>query len=165
MAEFGNGGFNAEAPENNVSNIIPAGEYEAVIVKSEKTDCKPPKVGAYLKLDFQIVSGEQQNKHVFQNLNLWLPETSDKSKLAVQISKGHLSAICRAVGVLNPQRSEELHNKPLRIKVSVKEATGEYGPQNTITSFKPRGFSAPAPEMAASAPVAAGAAASANPWG
>lgn len=161
MADFGSEGFNAEAPENNQSNVIPEGEYDAVIVKSEKTDCKPPKVGAYLKLDFQIVSGEHQNKHVFQNLNLWLPENSDNNKTAVQISKGQLSAICRAVGVLNPKKSEELHNKPLRIKVGVRPAKGEYGPQNTITGFKPRGFAAPAPSPA---PVAATASSSANPW-
>lgn len=163
MAEFGDGGFNAEAPENNISNVIPAGEYEVVIVKSQKVDVKPPKVGAYLKLEFQIVNGEQQNKHVFHNLNIWLPETTENNKTAVQISKGHLSAICRAVGVLNPKDSAELHNKPLRIKVGVREAKGEYGPQNTITSFKPRGFAAPAaaPE-AAPVPVATG---SANPWG
>lgn len=163
MAEFGDGGFNAEAPENNVSNIIPAGEYDAVIVKSEKVDCKPPKVGAYLKLQFQIVQGEFQNRTLFQNLNIWLPENSDNNKTAVQISKGHLSAICRAIGVLNPKDSAELHNKAMRIKVGVREAKGEYGAQNTITAFKPRGFAAPvaAPE-ASPQPVAAG---SANPWG
>jgi hypothetical protein len=164
MADFGDGGFDSQAPENNDANVIPGGEYDAVIVKSEKTATKDGK-GHYLKLDFQIVSGECQNKHVFENLNIWLPETDDKKKTAVKIAKANLSEICRAVGVLNPKDSAELHGKPLRIKVIVDEGNAQFGKQNRIKGFKPRGFAAPtaAPELAAAAPVAAGA--TANPWG
>lgn len=168
MAEFGNEGFNAEAPENNQSNIVPEGEYDAVITESQKVECKAPKVGAYLKLKFQICSGEFQNRVLYQNLNIWLPENTDNNKTAVQISKGHLSAICRAVGVLNPKDSAELHNKPLRVKVTVRPAKGEYGPQNNITTFKPRGFASPpvtSPPDIVHSPGAAGAVPAGNPWG
>lgn len=165
MATFGDSGFDAQAPENNdAGNVIPAGEYCAVIVKSEKVSCKEPGAGEYLKLDFQIVEGEQQNKHVFENLNVWLAETTDKKKTAVKIAKANLSAICRAVGVLNPKDSSELHGKPLRIKVVVDEGNAQFGKQNRIKDYKPRGFAAPqaAPPQQ---PVGAGVSSSANPWG
>lgn len=162
MAEFGDGGFNAEAPENNPS-VIPAGEYEAMLIKSAKTATKAGD-GHYLKLEFQIVSGEFQNTHLFENLNVWLAETDEKKKKAVQIAKGNLSELCRAVGVLNPQRSEELHNKPLRIKVKVDEGNAQFGKQNRVTGFKPRNFTA-TPETATTTPSPAPAVpAGANPW-
>jgi predicted RNA-binding protein YlxR (DUF448 family) len=165
MADFGAGGFNAQAPENNEGNqVIPAGEYDAVIVKSERKATKDGR-GAYLSLDFQIVSGEFQNKHVFENLNIWLEESDEKKKTAVRIAKANLSELCRAVNVLNPKDSAELHNKPLRIRVVVDEGNAQYGKQNRIKGFKPRGFaaqSAPSP-----VPVGAGASSDPNqsPWG
>ena len=124
MASFGPSGFDANAPENNENNLIPKGEYQAVIVKSDLQETKD-KTGKYLKLDFQICSGEYMNKHVFTNLNLWLAETDDKKKTAVKIAKAQMSELCRAVNVLNPRDSSDLHNKPLTIKVGVQEASGE----------------------------------------
>lgn len=47
--------------------------------------------------------------------------------MAVQIARAELSAICRAVGVLAPADSAELHNLPLTISVRCKKRadTGE----------------------------------------
>ena len=44
----------------------------------------------------------------------WMSGTSD----LVKIARGELSAICRAVGVMQPRDSVELHNVPLEIKNS-----------------------------------------------
>jgi hypothetical protein len=43
------------------------------------------------------------------------------SPQAVQISQGELSAICRAVGVMQPKDSIELHNLPLLVTVKCKK--------------------------------------------
>jgi hypothetical protein len=126
-------GFNAMEVEPNVGmDTIPAGEYEACIVSSEM---KPTKSGngSYLNLEIQILSGPYQNRRLFEKLNLHNPNAT-----AVQIAAGTLSSICRAVNVLEPQDSSELHMKPLRISVGVRKREDNGEMTNVIKSFKPR---------------------------
>ena len=126
-------GFNAAEVEPNVGfEIVPPGDYEACIVASEMKSTKSGD-GQYLNLEIQIISGPMQNRKLFEKLNL-----VNKNDVAVTIAKGTLSAICRAVNVLTPNDSADLHNKPFRIAVGAKkrEDTGEM--QNNIKSFKPR---------------------------
>jgi hypothetical protein len=115
-------GFNA----NNVDPAtdfepIPAGKYLAVITGSEM---KPTKngSGAYLELTFQVIDGPYKNRLLWSRLNLDNP-----SKQAVQIAQGELSAICRAIGVMQPKDSVELHNLPLLVTVKCRkrEDTGD----------------------------------------
>jgi hypothetical protein len=146
MAGFGEiGGFDANKVEP--SGIIQAGEYDAVITSSEWKATKDGG-GKYLYLELQILSGPAQNRKLFDRLNL-----VNANATAVQIAKGTLSAICRAVGVMTPNDSSELHNRPLRVTVTVREAQGEYGPQNEIKAYKPR-HAGPAPTATAAAPAA-----------
>lgn len=157
MADFGNDGFDSTAKENQkVNNALPAGEYHAVLVASEKKTTKDGS-GAYLDCQFQIASGEFQNRRVMQKFNLWLALTDDKKRMAVQIAKGQLSELCRAVGVLNPKDSTELHGIPMMIKLNCKE-NGEYGMQNNITKISPM------PNRQAVAPAMSFREASDNPW-
>lgn len=152
MASLGETGFDARAVEPNEGfDIMPAGEYDAAIVASEVKQTTNGD-GKYLKLELQILNGQYQNRKVWDNLNIWNPNAQ-----AVQIAKGTLSAICRAVNVLTPNDSAELHNKPLRVKLAVKK-DAEYGDRNVIKAYKPR-QAGPAP---AQAPVLA--ASGANPW-
>lgn len=132
MADIASLGFDANAVQPNDSfDPLPAGEYDAVIVASERKKTNAGS-GEYIKLQLQILNGQYQNRRLFDNLNLW--NQNDK---AVQIARGTLSSICRAVGVLTPKDTAELHNKPLRIKVTVKESA-EYGLQNEIKGYKSR---------------------------
>jgi len=100
---------------------IPAGKYLAVIIESEM---KPTKAGTgnYLQLTFQVIEGPFQNRLLWARLNLDNPNDT-----ARKIAQGELSAICRAVGVLAPNDSLELHNLPLVIHVRCKKRmdTGE----------------------------------------
>ncbi len=119
-------GFDAGQVEPNQGfDVLPAGEYEACIVASTMKPTKDGN-GKYLELELQILNGPFQNRKVFDRLNL-----VNSSAKAVEIAKGTLSAICRAVGVLTPQDSSELHNKPLRIKVTVRKSD-EYGDGNEV---------------------------------
>jgi hypothetical protein len=154
MAAIAELGFDARTVEPNEGfDVMPAGEYDAVIVNSE---VKPTNAGdgKYLKLELQILNGQFQNRKVWDQLNIWNPNAQ-----AVQIAKGTLSAICRAVNVLTPQDSAELHNKPMRIKLAVKK-DAEYGDKNVVKSYKPR----QAGPVVAPAPVAPAAPAGAQPW-
>ena len=151
---FGSGGFDATAPENQRTNsIVPAGEYPAIMVESEK---KPTNAadGHYLKTKWQIVSVEYKNRIIFKNFNLWLPAHKEQ---ALQIARGEFSEFCRAVGVPNPKDSSELHNQVCMIKVKVRvDKSGQYEDQNDISGFKPIGKAAPVA-------VAAGSS-SGDPW-
>ncbi|MEO2033523.1 MAG: DUF669 domain-containing protein [Planctomycetaceae bacterium] len=100
---------------------IPAGKYVAVVSGSEMKVTKAG-TGEYLQLTFQIMDGPHKNRFLWARLNLKNPNPT-----AVQIAKAELSALCRAVGVLAPNDSTELHNLPLIIHVRCKrrDDTGE----------------------------------------
>jgi hypothetical protein len=108
-------GFNA----NNIDPAIdfepiPAGKYLAIISDS---GMKPTKngSGSFLELTFQVIDGPYKNRLLWSRLNLENP-----NKQAVEIARAQLSAICRAVGVMQPKDSLELHNLPLQITVKCK---------------------------------------------
>lgn len=125
-------GFDANNVQPNEGfTPLPAGEYDAIIVESEM---KPTKdnAGKYLQLKLQILNGKFQNRTLFDRLNL-----VNKNDTAVQIAKGTLSAICRAVNVLTPNDSSELHSKPLSIKVAIRNDQNG-NPQNEVKGYKPR---------------------------
>lgn len=110
---------------------IPAGEYPAILVHSEK---KPTKdgTGARLELKFQILNGPYQNRTLFDGLNI-----INKSAQAQQIGRGQLKALCLACGVPDPNDSAELHNRPLNIRVAIgKDQNGN--PRNEIKGYKSR---------------------------
>lgn len=100
---------------------IPAGKYVVVITESEM---KPTKAGTghYLQLTYQITEGDYKNRLLWTRLNLDNPNA-----IAVEIARAELSAICRAVGVMAPHDSVELHDLPLVITVRCKkrEDTGD----------------------------------------
>ncbi|GJQ27832.1 MAG: hypothetical protein HBSAPP02_28640 [Phycisphaerae bacterium] len=137
-------GFNAnEVDPNFAFEAIPAGKYLAVITESEM---KPTKsgVGQYLQITFQVIDGEYKGRLVWSRLNLDNPNAT-----TVKIARAELSAICRAVGVLAPKDSVELHNVPLVITVGLKKRddTGEMG--NAIKGYAKKDAVAPrAPAVA-----------------
>ena len=120
---------------------LPAGKYLAIITDSEM---KPTKsgTGQYLQLTFQVIDGPFQGRLLWTRLNLHNP-----NQLAVKIAQGELSAICRAVGVLQPKDSVELHNLPLSITVKCKkrEDTGDI--VNEIKGYAKRPTSASEPSQ------------------
>jgi hypothetical protein len=139
-------GFDARNVEPTADfEPIPAGKYLAMITESEM---KPNKsgTGGYLQLTFQILDGPYKNRFVWARLNLNNPNAT-----AVKIAHGELSALCRAVGVLAPNDSIELHNLPLVITVKCKKRadTGEI--QNEIKGYAKKEVATGQPQQASSA--------------
>jgi hypothetical protein len=123
-------GFNAHDVEPNDNfEAIPAGKYIAAIVASET---KPTKNGngSFLELTFQILEGEYHGRKLWARLNLDNPNPQ-----AVQIARGELSAICRAIGVMTPQDSVELHNLPMQITVKCKKRDDTGDINNEIKGY------------------------------
>ena len=170
MADLG-GTFDAEATEPTSFDLLPVGDYEAMIVESEK---KTSQGGDdYISLTFQILGPTHAGRKHWHNLNLW----HKTSKEAVQIANGNLSAICRAVGVLHPRDTSELHNLPMIVRISQKPRKDNGEMQNQMTNWKPKGGAAAAPQPLGAtgtdgksvpqpaAPAPAGAGASKPAWG
>lgn len=125
-------GYNANEWEPNVGfEPIPAGEYKVIISSSELKDTSAGD-GKRLALELQVIEGQYEGRKLFDGLNLVNP-----SEKAVQIAKGTLSAICRAVGKMTPKDSTELHNIPLLAKVSVEPRNDTGEPSNRVKGYKP----------------------------
>lgn len=118
------------APNTGTQDAIPAGWYNVQIDQSE---LKPTKdgSGAYLELRLAVLDGQYVGRKVFARLNL-----KNNNQQAVEIAYKDLSAICHAVGVMQVQDSSQLHGKPMKIKVSVRAATGEYEASNEVKAYK-----------------------------
>jgi hypothetical protein len=134
--------FNAADVEPSTGfDAIPAGKYQVIINESEM---KPTKTGngQYLWIEFEVTTGEYKGRKLWTRLNLENPNID-----AVRMARADLSAICRAVNVLNPHDSVELHNLPLTVTVRcrknqddelVNEIKG-YGPRENAVLQKPAG--------------------------
>ncbi len=108
---------------------VPEGWYNVAIRESE---IKPTKdgEGAYLQLKAIVIDGPHANKPIFIRLNV-----QNKSKQAVDIAYGELSAICHVTGVYRVQDSSQLHNIPFQVRVVVtKGENGNSG--NDVKAYK-----------------------------
>ena len=126
--------FNANSVDPaSVFEAIPAGKYQSVISDSTM---KPTKSGSgqYLELAFDIIEGEFKDRKLWSRLNLENPNPK-----AVEIAMRELSAICHAVGVLEPRDSTELHNLPLTVSVRCSKNLDTGEATNEI-----KGYAAPA---------------------
>jgi hypothetical protein len=148
-------GFDANGVEPVPSyEPIPAGQYLAMIVSSEEKTSK--KGHKFLSLEFEVLEGPCKGRKVWANLNL-----SHPSPETVKYARADLAAICKAVGVLKPQDSVQLHNLPMLISVKCanRKDTGEL--QNRLKGFLPKN----APKAAAQGqPQQAPATSTTPPW-
>lgn len=141
MANLGN--FDANQVEPNVGfEPVPANKYIAAITASEMKPTKNGK-GSYLELEFTILEGEFKDRRVWDRLCLNHPNAQ-----TVKIASSNLSSICRAVGVMQPQDSVDLHNIPLCIRVTCKKRddTGEIA--NEIKGYAKKESAADQPQQA-----------------
>ena len=135
-------GFDA----NNVEPVpsfdpIPAGQYLAMIVASEeKTSSKG---NQFLSLELEVLDGQYKGRKLWVNLNLSHPNPE-----TVKFARTELASICRAIGVLKPTDSVQLHNLPMLITVKCvnRKDTGEL--QNRIKSYAPKAAAQGQPQQA-----------------
>lgn len=135
---------------------VPSGWYIAAMTESELV---PTAAGDGLRLKYEltIIDGPYKGRKVFDGLNI-----KNQNPQAQEIAHQQLSAICHAVGTLRIQQSEELHNKPLGVKVVLEPQRADandpskiYEARNQVKGFKPAVEVTSSPgNGAASAPVA-----------
>ena len=109
---------------------LPAGKYLMAITESEEKETKSGD-GKYLSLKLEVLEGDSKGRIVFTNLNL-----KNKNETAVRIAKQELSSICRAVEVLKPRNSKDLHDKPMLCTLAIKPPKDGYDAQNTVKKYE-----------------------------
>lgn len=153
-------GFDAQTVEPNDSfDPIPNGDYLCIITASQM---KPTKSGdgAYLELEMEVLDGPYKGRKLWDRLNL-----NNANETTVKIAKGSLSAICRAVGVLQPKDSYELHDLPMLVKVACKKRDDTDELTNVVKGYKKRDAGTTVPAAAPpAAPAKAASTSSTPPW-
>lgn len=136
MADLGET-FDPETVEADEFSPLPAGEYFAQIVESEM---KPTKSGSgeMLKLTWQIIDGPHENRKFWEQLNI-----RNQNETAQRIALQALKKICEATGAGSITDSEELHNRPVFVRLVVK-ADANYGDRNEVKGYRAHVASAPA---------------------
>ena len=124
-----------DAPEPESFEPIPAGT-EAVAEISESDYTEPNTKGTrMLKLKFTILDGAFKGRHINEGYCLVCP-SSDKAQ---EIAQRDIRQICESLGMTGFTMTEELHGKPLLIKIG-QDAPNEKGDiWNNIKSVKPYG--------------------------
>lgn len=154
-------GFNANNVEPSTPmDVLPAGKYLCIAIASE---LKPTKNGAgeYLQITFEVLDGQCKGRKIFERLNI-----RNSNKTAEDIAQRALSALCHAVGVIELDDSEQLHNIPVTLDVAIEPAKGEYSASNKVKGYASASGGAPAQTTRAAAPAASASAAtgSAPAW-
>ncbi len=107
--------FNANDVEPTTAfEPLPAGKYLAEITASETKPVKSGN-GTYLQLEFTVLDGPCKGRKAWDRLCINHP-----NDLTQKIARGNLSAICRAVGIMQPGDSVELHGIPLLVTIACK---------------------------------------------
>lgn len=141
MANFS---FDASAVAPQIINgVLPAGTYLAHVTES---DIRPLASGngQGLKLTLEIIDGQYKGRRVWDNMNI-----EHNNETTQRIAQAQLSALCHAVNVIKLEDTSALHYKPVRVKVTVREADGKYQESNNIKGYESASGATPTP-----APVA-----------
>jgi hypothetical protein len=129
LAQF-NIDVESEAQEARSFSPLPDGNYPAIVTGSELKDTKAGN-GKYLSLAFEVIDGEHKGRKLWTNINIQNPNPT-----AEKIGRSELANLCKAVGVLAPQTSEELHDIPviLTVRLDKQDAT-----RNAVKGYAPVG--------------------------
>lgn len=129
-------GFNAEEIEVSTSyDAIPPGWYPAVITESEMRETRAG-TGQYLALTLELVDCAYAGRRVWTNLNLRNPNAK-----AVEIAQRDLASICRAIGIMQPRDSEDLHFRKFEVKLAIQKDNAD---RNECKGYRAVEVAAPA---------------------
>jgi hypothetical protein len=135
-------------PSTGELEPIPGGWYDAAMDASEMKPTKDAATTghAFLECRYNVISGQYAGRKLFARFNL-----RNSNPVAQEIAYKEFSAVCHASGVLQVQASEQLHGIPIKLKVKIEAATGQYGAKNDIVAYRPANFVPDAPAQAAPA--------------
>lgn len=135
MAQF-NVNFGAIAPQV-AFKPIPAGWYYAKIVESE---IKPTKsgTGQMLVAQMEIVDGPHIGRKVYVNFNI-----KNDNPQAEQIGWAQLSSVAHAIGQIQVQDTQQLHNIVFKAKFGIQKGSDGYDDSNSFKGAESRDSATP----------------------
>lgn len=120
-----------DIPEQDSFEPIPAGWYNARITEAEVKSTKAG-TGSYVKVRYDITGPTHQGRVIYGNINL-----SNPNQQAEQIGIQQLGSLARAIGLEVISDSDQLINRDVQIKLSIKKDTsGQYNDSNDVKGFK-----------------------------
>ena len=113
---------------------LPAGWYPLQIVKSETKDTRK-KDGKYVEFEWEVADGLMPK---FAKRKVWSRHNiQNRSSEAEAIAFREIAEIGRSMGVINIEASEQLHSRPISVKLKVRPETAEYSATNEVVEFAP----------------------------
>lgn len=140
MADLGQT-YNTDEMPSGEYDVIPAGWYQVMIVKTEGKNAKNG--GWYVAIRFEIFGPTHAGRNVWSNLNL-----KNANSEAVRIACQNLGEINRALGLSMIKDTEEWHGRSLEIKLVIKNDS-TYGEQNDVKGYRAIDGSASVPASSA----------------
>jgi len=104
-----------EAAEQSDFAPLPDGIY-SVVMDDSQLKANKNNAGQHLAFRLQVIDGAHNGRLIWGNINVQNPNAT-----AEKIGRGQLAAICKAVGIMNPQDSAELHDKPFKVKLGLRK--------------------------------------------
>jgi hypothetical protein len=111
------------------NTVLPVGKYNAVcdeaIVKSTRDGS-----GEYISARFNVIDEEFKGRKVFTMFNI-----KNKNEQAVTIGRQQLKAFMKAACVEDYNLKSVSELEGLRVKLTLKIKTDDYGEKNTISAY------------------------------
>lgn len=164
VSDISNLNLNVEDESKNSGTFeaLPDGDYTVVCTDAEMKENKSGS-GYHISATFEIIEGDFSERLIWATYNV-----QNSNDTAERIGRAELANLCKAIGIANPQDTDELLNKPLVVKVGIdKKDAG----RNKIKAYKcadapatPATAPAPAPAPVATAKPAPKPATGKKPW-
>lgn len=113
--------------------VMPTDWYTAQAVESELAQTQN-KQGSYVNIQFELLAGPYKGRRVFAR-HTW----QNANQQAVEIGQREMSALCHATGVLQLADTQQLHGRPVEIRVKYVPAEGVYEEKNEVRGYRAQG--------------------------
>lgn len=127
--QYGSTPLNASDYKEEQYDLIPDGQYEAIVTKTEVKQTKDM-LGIYISLQFKIVDQKCNGRVIFGNLN-YINQNAD----AQRIGRQQLAILMRDRNIAVLNDSDDLLNAHALLTINSREYEGEK--QNNIKNIKP----------------------------
>lgn len=109
-------------------DLLPDGKYEVIVLDAKEKLTK--KGDRAIEISFQVLSGQYQNRLIWETLNIW-----NSSETARNIARDRLSQICKACMVPAAGSSDAILGKRLTINLGHRRNEFKGVDENQIKSF------------------------------
>jgi len=107
--------LNVEEESKGMSDysVLPDGEYQVIITEAEMKANKSGQ-GAHIGVSMQVIEGECEGRLLWANYNV-----QNSNPTAEKIGRAELASLCKAIGIINPQDTSELCDKPFIVNLGL----------------------------------------------